>query len=35
MRRDRALALAAGMLALAVLYAGVRWGALVAGGSDS
>ena len=29
------MALAAGMLALAVLYAGVRWGALVAGGSDS
>ena len=35
MRRHRALALAAGILALAVLYAGVRWGALVAGGSDS
>ena len=35
MNSDRAMALAAGTLALAVLYAGVRWGALVAGGADS
>jgi hypothetical protein len=35
MGRDRAIALAAGMLALAALYAGVRWGAMVAGGADS
>jgi hypothetical protein len=35
MRSDRASALAAGILALAVLCAGVRWGALVAGGADS
>jgi len=33
--RDRVLALIAGMLTLAVLYAGVRWGAMVAGGADS
>lgn len=32
---DRAPALAAGTLAMAVLYAGLRWGALVAGGADS
>ena len=35
MNSVRAMALAAGMLALAVLYAGVRWGAMVAGGADA
>ena len=35
MRRDRAISLAAGILALAALGAGIRWGAMVAGGADS
>jgi len=35
MLRTRATALLAGLLALAVLWAGIRWGALVAGGADS
>lgn len=34
-RNDRGFALAAAMLTLAVLYAGLRWGAMVAGGADS
>jgi hypothetical protein len=34
-RRALAIAVLAGALALAVGYAGLRWGALVAGGSDS
>ena len=35
MNSDRACAVAAGLLALAVLCAGIRWGAMVAGGADS
>jgi hypothetical protein len=34
-RPDNAVSLAAGILALAVFVAGVRWGAMVAGGADS
>ena len=35
MRRTRALALVAAAIALAAGYAGLRWGAMVAGGADS
>lgn len=35
MRRSRALALIAALVAIAAGYAGVRWGVLLAGGSDS
>jgi hypothetical protein len=33
--RGKAISLVAGVLALAALYAGLRWGAMVAGGADS
>jgi hypothetical protein len=35
MRRHRLIASAAGVLAVAALCAGLRWGAMVAGGADS
>ena len=35
MNSARALSLAAGILSLTVLGAGLRWGAMVAGGADS
>ncbi|MGH9141744.1 MAG: hypothetical protein ACRD2I_11480, partial [Vicinamibacterales bacterium] len=33
--RSKAISLAAAILAVAVLWAGVQWGAMVAGGADS